>query len=220
MNTEGFSLEIRKLQKIKGGSYTLSIPKKWVDKRGLKSSHQIVISEEEDGSLNLHPISSQQEYTPTATISLEEFSDLKALEYNVATYYIQGAGQIDIVSKDIIPAAKKRRIKLLRLFLPGIEVSDERSNMISFQVLINPGAFRLESLLSRTSTFSSDLQRDAVESLTKWNFPLAKEVIAANNPASKAGSTSVSSSTKTCVKMLRPSTIITLMDSMRTFSKA
>jgi len=177
VNAEGFSLEIRKLQKIKGGSFTLSIPKKWVDKRGLKSSHQIVISEEEDGSLNLHPISSQQEYSPTATISLEEFSNLKALEYNVATYYIQGAGQIDIVSKDIIPAAKKRRIKLLRLVLPGIEVSDERSNRISFQVLINPGSFRLESLLSRTSTFSSDLQRDAVESLTKWNFPLAKEVI-------------------------------------------
>jgi phosphate uptake regulator len=170
-------LEIRKLQKIKGGSYTLSIPKKWVEKKGLQSSHQIVISEEEDGSLSLHPITPTPGYAPTATISLEELPDIKAVEYKVATYYIQGAGQIDVVSNDIIPAETKRRIKLLRLSLPGVEVSDERSNRVSFQVLIDPSAFRLESLLSRTSTFSIDLQRDAVTSLTNWNFPLAKEVI-------------------------------------------
>jgi len=29
-------LEIRKLQKIKGGSFTLSLPKEWVEKRQLK----------------------------------------------------------------------------------------------------------------------------------------------------------------------------------------
>ncbi len=170
-------LEIRKLQKIKGGSFTLSIPKKWVDQRKLKGGQQMVISEEDDGSLNIYPVTTPSEKPLRATLHLEESPDIKALEYNVATYYIQGADRIDIVSKKIIPAEQKRKLKLFRLSMPGVEVSEEGANKISFQALIDPAAFRLESLLSKTSAFSLHLQEDAVNSVMNWNFPLAREVI-------------------------------------------
>jgi len=170
-------LEIRKLQKIKGGSFTLSIPKRWVDERKLKSGQQMVISEEDDGSLNIYPVTMPSEKPLRATLQLEEFPDIKALEYTVATYYIQGADRIDIISKRIIPAEQKRKLKLFRLSMPGVEVSEEGANRISFQALIDPAAFRLESLLSKTSAFSLHLQEDAVNSVMNWNFPLAREVI-------------------------------------------
>ncbi len=170
-------LEIRKLQKIKGGSFTLSIPKKWVDQRKLKGGQQMVISEEDDGSLNIYPVTTPSEKPLRATLHLEESPDIKALEYNVATYYIQGADRIDIISKKIIPAEQKRKLKLFRLSMPGVEVSEEGANKISYQALIDPAAFRLESLLSKTSAFSLHLQEDAVNSVMNWNFPLAREVI-------------------------------------------
>jgi len=170
-------LEVRKLQKIRGGSFTLSIPKKWVDKRKLKSGQQMVISEEDDGSLIIYPVISVSEKPLKITLLLEEFPDIKTLEYNITTYYIQGADRIDIVSKKIIPAEQKRKLKLLRLAMPGVEVSEEGANKISFQAMIAPAAFGLESLLSKTSTFSLHLQEDAVKSMMKWNFPLAREVI-------------------------------------------
>jgi len=170
-------LEIRKLQKIKGGSFTLSIPKKWVDTRRLKRGQQMVISEENDGSLSVYPVTALSEKPLKVMLQLEEFPDIKALEYNIATYYIQGTDRIDIVSKEIIPAEQKRKLKLLRLAMPGVEVSEEGANRISFQVLIDPAAFRLESLLSKTSTFSLHLQEDVVKSMINWDFPLAREVI-------------------------------------------
>ncbi|UCE95938.1 MAG: hypothetical protein JSV51_09630 [Candidatus Bathyarchaeota archaeon] len=61
--------------------------------------------------------------------------------------------------------------------MPGVEVTEEGANRISFQVLIDPAAFHLESLLDKTSTFSSRLLEDAVKSVMSWNFPLAREVI-------------------------------------------
>jgi len=170
-------LEIRKLQKIKGGSFTLSLPKKWVDKKKLKSGQQMVISEEDDGSLSVYPITALSEKPLKVTLLLEELPNIKALEYNVATYYIQGADRIDIVSKSIIPAEQKRKLKLLRLAMPGVEVSEEGANRLSFQILIDPTAFRLESLLSKTSAFSLHLQEDAAKSMLNWDFPLAREVI-------------------------------------------
>jgi len=170
-------LDTRKLQKIKGGSYTLSIPKKWVKKRKLQIGHQMTISVEDDGSLNIYPVTKPSEKPLKVMVMLEEFPNIEALEYNIVTYYIQGANLIDIVSKQIIPAEQKRRLKLLRLEMPGVEVSEEGANRISFQVLIDPAAFRLESLLSKTSIFSLHLQEDVVKSMMNWDFPLAREVI-------------------------------------------
>ena len=177
-------MEVRKLQKIKGGSFTLSIPKRWVDKMDLKSGEQMVVSEE-NGSLNIYPIASISEKPLEVTLALEEFPDLKALEYNVATYYIQGATTINVVSRQIIPAEQKRKLKLLRLTMPGVEASEEGANRISFQVLIDPAAFQLESLLKKTSDFSLHLQEDAVKSMVNWDIPLAREVIERSGEAQR-----------------------------------
>ena len=169
-------MEVRKLQKIKGGSFTLSLPKQWVQKRKLKSGEQIAVSEEEDGSLRIFPMGAAIQKPLEVTLSLEDYQSLKALEYCVATYYIQGSSRINVVSEKIMSAEQKKRLKQLRTELPGVEVGEEAANRLSFQVLIDPATFSLESLLEKASAFSLRLQEDAVKSLVEWNQALAKEV--------------------------------------------
>jgi len=169
-------LEIRKLQKIKGGSFTLSLPKQWVEKRKLKSGEQIAVSEEEDGSLRVFPMGTAFEKPLEVTLSLENYPSLRALEYCVATYYIQGSNRLHIVSDKTMSAEQKKRLKQLRTELPGVEVAEEEANRLSLQVLIDPATFSLESLIEKASAFSLRLQEDAVKSLLEWNLPQAKEV--------------------------------------------
>jgi len=178
-------LEIRKLQKIKGGSFTLTLPKQWVEKRKLKSGEQIAVSEEEDGSLRLYPLVAAKEKPLEVMLPLEDYPDLTALEYCVGTYYIQGSSQIHISCQKIIPAEQKRRLKQLRMELPGVEVAEEAADKLSFQVLIDPTAFSLESLIEKTSSFSLHLQEDAVKSVLNWNFALAKEVLERSREAQR-----------------------------------
>lgn len=178
-------MEIRKLQKIKGGSFTLSVPKQWVEKRKLKSGEQIAVHEEEDGSLRIFPVTAPLEKPFEVTLSLEDYPNLRALEYCVDTYYIQGSNRINIVSKKIISAEQKRRLKQFRTELPGVEVAEEEANRLSFQVLIDPTTFSLESLIEKTSTFSLKLQEDAVKSLVDSNLPLAKEVLERSREAQR-----------------------------------
>jgi phosphate uptake regulator len=178
-------LEIRKLQKIKGGSFTLSVPKHWVEKRKLVSGEQIAVHEEEDGSLRIFPIRAPFEKLFEVTLSLEVYPNLRALEYCVDTYYIQGSNRINIVSKKIISAEQKRRLKQFRTELPGVEVAEEEANKLSFQVLIDPTTFSLESLIEKTLTFSLKLQEDAVKSLVDSNLPLAKEVLERSREAQR-----------------------------------
>jgi phosphate uptake regulator len=169
-------LEIRKLQKIKGGSFTLSLPKQWVQSRRLKSGEQMAVEEEEDGSLRIFPMGATLEKPLEVTLRLEDYPNLKALEYCVATFYIQGSNRMNIVSQKIMSAEQKKRLKQLRTELPGVEVSEEEADRLSFQVMIDPATFSLESLLEKASAFSLRLQEDAVKSLVEWNSPLAKEV--------------------------------------------
>jgi len=169
-------LEIRKLQKIKGGSFTLSLPKQWVENRKLKSGEQIAVSEEEDGSLRIFPMGTAIGKPLEVTLSLEDFPSLKALEYCVATYYIQGSSRLNIVSRKVMSAEQKKRLKQLRTELPGVEVGEEAANRLSFQVLIDPTTFSLESLIEKASAFSLRLQEDAVKSLVQWDLSQAKEV--------------------------------------------
>ncbi len=178
-------MEIRKLQKIKGGSFTLSVPKQWVEKRKLVSGEQIAVHEEEDGSLRIFPIRAPFEKLFEVTLSLEDYPNLRALEYCVDTYYIQGSNRINIVSKKIISAEQKRRLKQFRTELPGVEVAEEEANKLSFQVLIDPTTFSLESLIEKTLTFSLKLQEDAVKSLVDSNLPLAKEVLERSREAQR-----------------------------------
>ncbi len=178
-------MEIRKLQKIRGGSFTLTLPKQWVEKRKLSSGEQIVVSEEEDGSLKLYPIVAAKEAPLKVTLSLEDCPNLTALEYSVETYYIQGSNQINVTSRKIIPAEQKRRLKQLRMELPGVEVAEESAYKLSFQVLIDPTTFSLESLTEKTSSFSLRLQEDAVKSVLDWNFALAREVIERSKEAQR-----------------------------------
>jgi phosphate uptake regulator len=170
-------MEIRRLQHIKGGSFTLSLPKEWVEMRKLKRGEEIAVLDEEDGSLRLYPIKMEHEEPAEVVLALEDFPEIRALEYCIGTYYIQGSNKISINSKKMIPADVKKRLKLLRTDLPGVEVAEERADAISFHVIIDPAAFLLESLIEKTSSFSLHLQEDAIKSLLDNDFQLASEVI-------------------------------------------
>jgi len=170
-------MEIRRLQHIKGGSFTLSLPKEWVEMRKLKRGEEIAVFDEEDGSLRLYPIKMEREEPVEVVLTLEDFPEIRALEYCIGTYYIQGSSKISIKSNKMIPADVKKRLKLLRMDLPGVEVAEERADAISFQAIIDPAAFLLEALIEKTSSFSRHLQEDAVRSILDHDFQLAKEVI-------------------------------------------
>ncbi len=170
-------MEIRRLQHIKGGSFTLSLPKEWVEMRKLKRGEEIAVFDEEDGSLRLYPIKMEREEPAEVILSLEDFPEVRALAYCIGTYYIQGINKISIASKKMIPADVKKRLKLLRMDLPGVEVAEERADAISFHAIIDPAAFLLESLIEKTSSFSLHLQEDAIKSIVSNDFQLANEVI-------------------------------------------
>ncbi len=170
-------METRRLQHIKGGSFTLSLPKRWVEKQKLRQGYEIALFEEEDGSITLYPIKPKHLESTEVFLNMEDIPEIRSLEYCIGTYYIQGSDRITITSEKIMSAEAKRRLKLLRDDLPGVEVAEERANAISFHVVIDPAAFLMDTLVEKTSSFAVHLQEDAVRSVVENNLQLAREVV-------------------------------------------
>lgn len=178
-------MEKRKLQKLKSGSYIISIPKDWIEKHQLKSGEQITVSEEEDGSLKLLCAAEDFGKPLEVTLWVDEDSDIRSLKYSLVTYYIQGSDRIHVMSKKIISAEQKKEIKQLRAELPGVEVAEEEANKLTFQILIDPTVFSIESLIERTFVFSLKLYEDAVKALLNLDIPLAMEVLERSKEAQR-----------------------------------
>lgn len=172
------SLQIRRLQKIKGGSYTLSLPKDWIEKRGVNRGSRIALLEAGDGSLHLYPVDwKERAGASEVALNVKSAHSLKPLEYCINTYYMQGAEKVVVVSKDAIPVDFKRGIKLLRMNLTGMEVVEEDAKRIAFQVLLDPARYSLNDLIRKTSVFSLQLLKDAVKALSEEKFTSATEVL-------------------------------------------
>jgi phosphate uptake regulator len=118
---------VRRIQKIKGGSYIISIPPDWVRKNSLDIKSEVVVIDNSEWLL-IRPF---RRFNDVKEIL---FTDLETVEYLVSVYYMQGASTIIIKGDKIIPPEAKVKLKALQLELPGLEVEEEEFDKISFKV--------------------------------------------------------------------------------------
>lgn len=166
---------VRNLQAIKGGSYTVTLPRWWVTKHNMAKGSKLFVVE--DGvSLKLAPMRLIGEKRK-AEIQLESVEDVKSIRYLLWTYYMQGADEISVTSRRIMPVETKRALREVRLDLPGIEVAREDGYTVVFGVTIGQERKMLDDMIREIQAIALSIHRDAFDAVAKGNFALASEVI-------------------------------------------
>lgn len=120
----------RKLQKIKGGSYIVSLPSEWVKKVGLEQGSELLMYETWDGL----GIALPRERSDTLEITYE---DLETTKYMISVMYMQGARRIRVKGNGQIPSEAKRELRNLQLSHIGLTVTEEDFSSITFSVREN-----------------------------------------------------------------------------------
>lgn len=105
----------RRIQKIKGGSYIITLPPEWVRRNSLDAKSEVFVIEK-DGELVIKPI---RDYITKKTLDLD-LIDLETSKYLITVYYMQGISEIEITSKSVISASIKDELKNLQLYLPAL----------------------------------------------------------------------------------------------------
>ena len=166
---------VRRLQFIKGGSRTVTIPRWWVTRHDLSKGSRLFMAE--DGtSLRIAPVDVLRE-TRKVRINLDVLDDTKSVKYRVWTYYMQGADQVEVESGETIPADVKRVLREIRLDLPGLEVLAERGQAITFCVRGADERRRLDDLIGDIQRIALSVHADGMKSVASGDVSLAAEVL-------------------------------------------
>ncbi|BAB67525.1 AbrB/MazE/SpoVT family DNA-binding domain-containing protein [Sulfurisphaera tokodaii] len=133
-------MSVRRLQKIKGGSYIISLPSEWVRKNGLDVKSELKVYEIYDG-LKIKP---ERKINNEREIILR---DLNETLYLISVYYMQGIEKIIVKSDNVMSQEVKKALRELQLTHAGLEIEDETFDKIVFKVNL-PVSTDLNGLVS------------------------------------------------------------------------
>ncbi|MDH5811753.1 MAG: PhoU domain-containing protein [Candidatus Methanomethylicaceae archaeon] len=165
-------MEYRRLQRSKGGSFLLSLPKDWVKKNGLDAGSIIRLSEGEGGALLISlEAGGESEKGSTAVIR-----DPEGIERQIRAQYLLGVDSIVIdLGRRMTPSIRNEVKEAIRKLI-GLEIVEEEANSMTVQCLLQPTSMPVRSTLRRAYSLAANMHREAEEALMKGDVELAEAV--------------------------------------------
>jgi len=180
--------ETRKLQITGGSTYVLSLPKRWVIQNGLERGSQLLIRQEENGSLAiLPPELGKPERTEEALIKVSPKDNSEALIRKTVSAYLVGYNIIHLRAKEQQILSRQRNVikTFARNMLVGTEIVIDTSTDLTLQILLSYPELSVPSALRRMSIITASMHKDAITALKNIDYQLAKDVIATDNEVNR-----------------------------------
>ncbi|MDP6912593.1 MAG: phosphate uptake regulator PhoU [Candidatus Thalassarchaeaceae archaeon] len=156
--------DVRRLQLTGGATFTLSLPKPWVNANNLSARDSIRVDWRPSGELMLSPLDDVGEGNNEIIIHIDSLPE-GALYDHLMGAYISGVQEILVTSDS--PLVRHTR-SVVRRFLRstrGFEIGDQDDSSARLISLLNAGELPLHSSLNRMYLLLSSLVRDILEVL-------------------------------------------------------
>lgn len=169
-------MEIRKLQRTGGGTYILSLPKKWIEKYSLGKGDSFALFEQKNGLFITPKFEEKKE--KSAEITADEFVTRK-----IMTSYTYGYTAITITGNLTNEIRFQIRETVERLL--GYEIIDEKEKAVHIQDLLNPSELPTKKALKREYFLASSMHKDLTRAVDTTTFLLADDIIARDSEVDK-----------------------------------
>lgn len=166
-------MEKRKVQITGGGTYFITLPKRWAEQVGVVRKSEISLAPTTAGSLLVVPEGVKRDNRVVINIEEKEGS---VLERAIIAVYIAGFDVIEIVGKRIIPE-KRRLVRKTTQSLVGLEIMEESQEKIIIHCLISMQDFPADMTVRRIFSITEAMLTDAVTALLKGDEELSHDVI-------------------------------------------
>ncbi|MBU7014314.1 MAG: phosphate uptake regulator PhoU [Theionarchaea archaeon] len=169
-------MEIRKLQCTGGGTYILSLPKKWIEKYSLQKGDSFGLFEQENGLFITPKFEERKE--KQVEITADEFVARK-----IMTSYTYGYSSLSITGN--LTNEVRSQIRKTVDTLLGYEIIDEKENAIFVQDLLNPSELTTEKALKREYFLASSMHKDLNRAISSQRFGMANDIITRDSEVDK-----------------------------------
>ena len=169
-------MELRKVQRTRGGTFFITLPKEWALKNGITRGSVVYTSISSNGRLIINPRYDLKPTRLTITIKPSPY-----LSREIIGKYLLGYDIIRISARDRITIEQREIVKETVSRLIGLEIIEENHANIIIQCLLQPAALPPEKILRREYLIALGMLRDSMTSILQSDVQLAKSVIARDN---------------------------------------
>ncbi len=168
-------MESRKVQITGGSTYIISLPKRWVEKVGIKNGDNIVLFPQADGTLLINPKVNKEPEKTTKMIHIE-YEETDEMTRKFIAAYLAGYNIIEFKAKNMLTADIRQKIRELSHYVIGPEIIDETMSTMTLQDLIDASDFSLKKGLRRMHVITREMHNDANLALKEQDVQLAQDV--------------------------------------------
>jgi phosphate uptake regulator len=147
-------VETRKVQRLGSSSLFITLPKKWINKWGIKPGDKIIMEISEDGTLRLVAEKVKINYN-RRNVKIDIDSYKQSMTTAIPCLYILGYDEIVFTSKKNIDPKEFEDVINYSKHLVGIEVAETSENSIKLDCLLDTEKIGSESLLRRILNIAS-----------------------------------------------------------------
>lgn len=138
--------ERRKVQQVGKATISVSLPKAWVNRRGIKKGDYVLVSEQLDGSLRLD-LDSPPRAAPAMVLEASRFPSAYALTQALLSWYMLGYDEVTVsgaLTDELLSA-----IHSLAKRLRGVEAVHVTPAKVVLQSFLEESRYPVDALLSR-----------------------------------------------------------------------
>jgi len=143
--------QYRKLQKIGGSSYFVTLPKSWIEKNSLTGGKLILLTESSTGDLIISPYKTVENIR-SVNLKLDNIG-YDIMVRMIASAYINGCTVINIMSSD--KRSLKNAEKYIESRLPGFILTNEKEDFLSLKFVVDLSSVNFMELFERIDRITS-----------------------------------------------------------------
>lgn len=153
----------------------VSIPSESAKRLGLEKGDNVVVKEEEDGTLRLIPTEMKAK-SVKASIKSDLVESDELLARLIVSCYMLGYDSIELTSKQGIKSSRLTRASRTMRGLRGLEIVESSEHALLGQSFMDPTKFPVDSLIKRLQLLVSRSLQDSVEALRKGSPGILNEI--------------------------------------------
>lgn len=157
-------MERRKVQKVGGGTLTVSLPKAWAQRQGLTAGRVVHVHPSSDGVLLVQVGDEGPTTAPHATVTLET-CDPTHLERTLRAAYAAGVEELTVSFSAPMTDAQRRVLSRVTRTLTGLTVAEQTAESVTVRTLLDPGEISVRQSVRHLSFVARSMHREATEAL-------------------------------------------------------
>ncbi|MHA1341263.1 MAG: PhoU domain-containing protein [Promethearchaeota archaeon] len=168
-------MEQRKIIQLGKSSLVISLPKEWINRTRLKQGDFISLSMENDGSLRLSPIRTEERIQKKIELQIQPNEEKGSLIRSIIGSYLNGYTDINLVAKGSFSTSQHMSIRKIahRLYIRILEADSKHIYMTVFGDESN---IEFTSYIKRMYKISYSMVKDAFEALLNKDLTLARNI--------------------------------------------